>query len=112
MLPIPAMDALDITFGSIKHMPKMADIPPTFTEDRNEYVRAISSWFFKGGKRDGRSIVIDGKTFTAKEGVDATKALSAIKAVLASFEPKHEHKEAACAYMLSEWFEYQPSRGA
>ena len=29
----------------------------------------------------------------------------AIAAILASFEPKHEHKEAGAAYLLSQWFE-------
>lgn len=109
MLAIPELTSLEVAFGNVKHMPKMADIPSAFTEDRNEFVRAACSWFFEGGKRDGRSIIIDGKTFTAKEGVDATKALSAIKAVLSSFEPNHEHKEAACAYMLSEWFDAKPT---
>lgn len=109
MLAIPELTGADVAFGNVKHMPKMADIPAAFTEDRNVFVRAVRSWFFKGSKRDGRSIIIDGKTFTAKPGVDATKALSAIKAVLGSFEPKHEHKEVACAYMLSEWFDAEPA---
>lgn len=108
MLAIPELTGADVAFGNVKHMPKMADIPERFTHHNGTpFNNAVSMWFFKGGERDGRSIIIDGKTFTAKEGVDATKALSAIKAVLGSFEPKHEHKEAACAYMLSEWFDLE-----
>lgn len=58
--------------------------------------------------RQGRSQWPDHRwcdLLTAKPGVDAHKALRAIKAVLGSYEPKHEHKEAACAFMLSEWFD-------
>lgn len=45
------------------------------------------------------------KRLTARPGVDRDKALVAIKAALGSFEPKHEHKEAGCAFLLHEWFE-------
>lgn len=110
MLAIPELTGADVVFGNVKHMPKMADIPEIFhRRNGTQFNDAVSMWFFKGGKRDGRSITIGSKTFTAKEGVDATKALSAIKAVLGSFEPKHEHKMAACAYMLSEWFDLEPA---
>jgi hypothetical protein len=42
--------------------------------------------------------------FYPREGVDPEKAFRAIKATLGSFAPKHQHKEAAVAYMLSCWF--------
>lgn len=109
MLPVPEVTGVDVVFGGCGHMPKMSDIPEEFTRDRNDFVRAVSSWFFSGAKRDGSSLIIDGKRFTAKSGVDAGKALAAIRAVLGSFDPKHEHKEAACAYMLSEWFDLVPT---
>jgi len=40
-----------------------------------------------------------------KEGVDKDKAMRHIKAIMASWRPKHEDKEAACAFLFSEWFE-------
>ena len=40
-----------------------------------------------------------------KEGVDTKKALRHVKAVLGSWEPKHEHKEAGVAFLLNEWFD-------
>jgi hypothetical protein len=112
MMPIPDLDGPSVAFGDVRHMPKMADIPDDFTRDANPYVRAVCTWFFRGAKRDGDALVVDGVRFTPKSGVDAAKALRAIKAVLGSFEPKHEHKEAACAYMLSEWFDHQPAKAA
>lgn len=106
MLSIPELTAADVAFGGIKHMPKQEIIPADFKRhDGNDYVKAVSSWFFGGAKASPNGLVIDGMKFTAKPGVDANKALRAIKAVLGSFEPKHEHKEAACAFMLSEWFD-------
>lgn len=104
MLVIPELTGADVAFGGIKHMPRYSDVPDNFKNSYDPYCKAVSSWFFRGAKGAPNGIIIDGVTFTAKPGVDAGKALRAIRAVLCSFEPKHEHKEAACAYMLSEWF--------
>jgi hypothetical protein len=110
MMEIPELTAADVAFGGIKHMPKYDTLPADFKRHNgNDYCKAVSSWFFSGAKASPNGLTIEGQTFTAKPGVDATKALRAIKAVLGSFEPKHEHKEAACAFMLSEWFEKSPA---
>lgn len=105
MLTIPDLTAADVAFGGIKHMPRYSDVPENFKKSYDPFCKAISSWFFSGAKGIPNGLAIDGVEFTAKPGVDSGKALRAIKAVLGSFEPKHEHKEAACAYMLSEWFD-------
>ena len=113
MLPVPDLDGPSVAFGSIKHMPKADAIPADFKRHNgNAYVKAVSSWFFSGAKKAPNGLTIDGVTFTAKAGVDADKALRAIKAVLGSFEPAHEDKEAACAFMLSEWFEIEKAAAA
>lgn len=44
------------------------------------------------------------------DGVDATVASRQLNAIARSFEPKHEHKEAALAYLLSLWL--KPSADA
>lgn len=103
-LSVPKLDQLSVAFGDIKHMPKYADVPERFKRSSDPYVSAVSSWFFSGAKGAPNGLIIDGVTYTAKAGIDVKDALRAIKAVLGSFEPRHEHKEAACAYMLSEWF--------
>ena len=106
MLAIPELTAADVAFGGIKHMPKYETLPADFKRHNgNDYCKAVTSWFYNGAKGSPDGLIVDGMKFTAKPGVDAGKALRAIKAVLGSFEPKHEHKEAACAFMLSEWFE-------
>jgi hypothetical protein len=113
MLAIPDLDAVGVAFGDAAHMPKYDTVPDDFKSHRGTpFNEAVSSWFFSGARREGDALIVGDKTFTPKPGVDASKALRAIKAVLGSFAPKHEHKEAACAYMLSEWFDLKPSEPA
>lgn len=113
MLQVPTdINRTDIAFGRIKHMPKYEDVPAEFKafmrRGQNPFCDAVSHWFYSGAKGVPNGVEIDGKTFVAKPGVNAAQALGAIQAVLGSFEPKHEHKEAACAFMLSEWFDLKP----
>lgn len=42
--------------------------------------------------------------FSPREGIDAEQAYRVLGATLRSFAPKHEHKMAAVAYMMSCWF--------
>jgi len=108
MLAIPEIKGVDVAFGNIKHMPKMADLPEEFQRERGPFCKAVASWFYSGAKPIDNGLEIDGVKFVAKPGVDKSKALAAIKAALGSWEPKHEHKIAGCGFMLSEWFEIKP----
>ena len=56
-------------------------------------------WFYHG---------LASLDLTPRQGVDAQKALRHLSAIQKSFESKHEHKEAAVAYLLSQWFEDEP----
>ena len=78
-------------------MPSYEDIPKEFRIlSDNKWARFTAQWFFEG---------VDAKRLVPREGVDRTEALRHCSAILRSFEPKHEHKEAAVAYLLSLWFE-------
>jgi hypothetical protein len=99
MLEIPTMTMLDIAFGNIKHLPKEADIPQEFWHDSNKWHKFIVGWFFSGVKQEGV------ESLKPKPGVDKMQALAAVQAILCSYAPKHEHKEAGCAFLMSEWFE-------
>lgn len=113
MRKIPDVTGADIAFGNVKHMPQRSEIPEEFWRHRGTpFNEAVSAWFFSGAQGVGRTVTAGGKRFTAKEGVDAGKALAAIRSILCSFEPKHEHKEAACAFLLSEWFDYDARENA
>jgi hypothetical protein len=98
MMPIPEMTAVDLAFSNDEHLPKYDDVPDAFKRHNNPYAKFISDWFFGGRTKE------DIDRLVPKPGVDKDKALKAIIAVLKSYGPKHEHKEAGCAYMLSEWF--------
>lgn len=110
MMAIPEVTGLDVAFGNIKHLPKFESLPEVFRRDSHPACRAIGDWFSSGAKSFPNGIKIGKRTFTAKPGVDSSKALAAIRSVLGSFEPKHEHKIAGCAFMLNEWFDAEPRK--
>jgi hypothetical protein len=89
---------LEIAFGGDmkKLLPPLNEIPEEFKRGRTKWNDIVSTWFFRGLKN------IKCKP---KEGIDEKAALQHVRAIMASWEPKHEHKEAGCAYLLSEWFE-------
>lgn len=98
MIPVPDVNGLSVAFGNVAHLPPMKDIPEEFKGHRgNKWTELFSQWFYSGLPK--------GTEFVPKPGVDKSKALAAIRAVMVSFEPKHEHKEAGVAYLLSEWFD-------
>lgn len=108
MLKVPEVDRASVAFGDIGHMPKWHDLPEEFRRGcfSHPWCKVAEEWFFSGGKGDGAGNIVIGKTtLLPKEGVDKNKALAAVKAVLASWEPKHEHKIAGVGFMLSEWFD-------
>lgn len=89
------VDAATAAFpGSIRHlMPSRAEL--------NSYSsgwgrRLFNDWFYCGLK---------GIELAPKDGIDKARALRHIKAIMGSFEPKHEDKEAACALLFETWFE-------
>jgi hypothetical protein len=110
MMHVPEVTGLDVAFGNIKHMPKFDTLPEEFRRDRHPTCRAIYDWIFSGAKRFPGGITIGKRTFTAKEGVDCDKAIAAIRSVLASFDPSHEHKVSGCAFMLNEWFDMKEAK--
>ena len=79
-------------------LPPMAEIPEEFREHRSEWCAIAMRLFFNGGKLP-----------QVKAGVDAGKAKRHLVAVLGSFEPKHEHKEAGAGWLMSLWYELPKS---
>lgn len=84
----------EIVFSVQKTNLKLLEIAKEngFYNGRTKYNDMFSDLFFCGGK------------INVKSGVDETaktKILRYFKALAASFEPKHEEKEAVCALLLS-----------
>lgn len=87
----------DLAFGGAVNelLPAYADIPQEFKQGSNKWNTVVSDWFYYGLK---------GVVWEPNEGIDVKDALRHVKAVLGSYAPKHEHKMAGCAYLLSEFF--------
>lgn len=77
-----------------KLMPNYKDIPDEFKRSSNKWNAWQSKWFFTGLKAFP----------DAKDGVDSGAAVRHLKAIQGSWQPKHEHKQAAVAYLASLWF--------
>jgi len=98
MFPIYEVTDPELAFGGRdlnKLMPAMQDIPRDYP-DRHKWTRFFSQVFTNGAPK--------GTKMFPREGVDTGKALRHLRAIMVSYQPKHEHKEAACAYLLSQWF--------
>jgi hypothetical protein len=100
MLPIPDLSDVDVAFPAhaLDWMPAWDEIPDEFKNmnRETEWNEIVSQWFFSG--------LPEKVKFIPRDGVDPEKAFRAVQATLGSFAPKHQHKEAAAAYMLSCWF--------
>jgi hypothetical protein len=98
-MEIQEIDDVFLAFpANVSHlMPRYEDIPEEFKSSSNKWCGIASRWFFKGLPKT--------TVFKPKEGVDTNKALRHLGAIQGSFEPKHEHKEAAVAYLMSQWFD-------
>jgi hypothetical protein len=84
----------DVVFGGIDGlMPDYKTIPDEFKAGRGPWVKWQQDWFYSGLK----------DVPVAKEGVVQRDAMRHLKAIQGSFEPSHEHKEAAVAYLASLW---------
>ncbi len=93
------IDDIQMAFpaGIMHLMPKMEDIPEEFRAGgHTKWNRFFNDMFFSR---------IEDLEFDGKEGIDAETAWRHIRCISGSFEPKHEHKEAAVAYLMSLWFE-------
>lgn len=86
-----------ISGGNIEELlPPYDEIPIEFKLGRTKWNKLVTDWFFNG---------IEIHELISKEGIDPEKAFRHIQAIMSSFIPKHQHKEAGCAFLLNEFFE-------
>lgn len=71
----------------------LATIPP---DEAHKWLQFQRAWFSKGLNPDTVVELYD--------GIDGEAAFRHLQAIQGSFQPKHEHKEAAVAYLCSRWF--------
>lgn len=95
-ISVPEISDLDVAFGTVKGLPDYGEIPNQFkSHNGTPWNGLVSKLFFAG---------VSNLSLSPADGVDPGKAARHIKALLGSFEPKHEHKEAGVAYLMSRYF--------
>lgn len=101
-VPQEISDAQLIFPANVAHlMPPAEKIPDEFRDPNevryNKWGELFNSWFFGG---------IDANvTLDPHAGIDVNLAWRHLRAIAGSYEPKHEYKQAAVAYLLSLWFD-------
>lgn len=110
--PVQVTD-LDLAFPAtvLRLMPPIEDIPEV-DEGWNELARAL----FTGRYTDLSFLpsvyltdwIVDSQRAATVEGGDVylEMAWRHVRTILGSWEPKHQHKEATVAYLLSLWFRW------
>lgn len=78
-----------------KLLPPRQDIPKTF-DQKDKWEKVQRDWFYRG---------ITKPKWEPKPGINPRDAVRHLGAIQGSFEPSHEHKEEAVAWLLSRWFD-------
>ncbi len=96
--PMVIDDILFVFPGHIdKLLPQYDDIPEEFRRNRGtEWNVFVRDWFFAGWPED--------RLLYTRPDVDAEAAFRHLYTIMRSFEPKHEHKEAGVAWLMSRWY--------
>ena len=109
MIDIPELSDSDLMLGTTKGLPAYDEIPKEFRPavkinypGKKRAKRGAEFWidffndlFFHG---------IDNLELVPQENVDPEKAFQHIGALMRSWRPSHGHKEAGCAYLMSQYF--------
>ena len=97
-LPIEMYD-LDLVFpaGMDRLMPPQEKIPDAFKKHSGTRWNELQArWFFSG--------LPEGTKWVPNKGINKDADFRHLKAIQSSWDPKHEYKEAAVAYLMSLWF--------
>lgn len=82
-------------------MPRREDIP-TYYPDIRRFEKLQSEWFYSGIKKEDLG--------SAKIGINQNLALNHLNLIQRSFDPSHEHKSEAVAWLMSKWFDLPPEK--
>jgi methenyltetrahydromethanopterin cyclohydrolase len=100
-LAVPKLSPVDVAFPANPPLPAWDEIPEQFKRGSNDYARVARALFSNGATLSDCGLRV-------KDGLDAGDVMDVLCACLGSFRPKHEHKMAGVAYMLSEWCDGKP----
>lgn len=94
----PKVDGLSMAFPTFDTIPELLEEATNrgFLNSHSSYNDLFSKLFFSGGK------VVFKKNISEEF---KTQAWAYCRGLMGSFSPKHEHKEAVCAMLMSELLE-------
>lgn len=99
--PKPVTGVDQVFGGNIEELlPPRKDIPEEFSKlgSNNKWVKLANDLYYEGSK-------IKKYECTCRGDMDPNEAIKHIRAIMVSYRPKHEHKIAGCAWLLSLFFE-------
>lgn len=104
MPEIPEVSKLEQAWGTVAHLPALADIPAEFDSHRgnNPATAFVSTAFFNGWAAALAKYNLHPRYPMTQAQGDAVILL--LSAHMKSWEPQHEHKEAGCGMLLDRWF--------
>lgn len=102
MKPIEVDDATLAFPAHVGHL-MPPDDEPGYKDYRDNW-HSGDSWGFKLFE-DWFYVGLSKLALFPKPGVDKDNAIRHIRAIMRSFEPQHEDKTAACAFLFEHWFE-------
>lgn len=100
MLTVPKVDDVDVAFPArgVELAPAWEDIPEKFKRENTVGKRLFGVLFYG----EPRTKTVE---WHPKRGVDKNDACRVLAVIIGCFGLKHEHKEAAFAYLVDEWFD-------
>lgn len=100
--PHTDISVAEVVFPAEVHhlMPEWDDIPEEYKKGVMWANRLFGDWFFVG---------LSSLDLPWKEDIDPDDAMRHIRTVMGSYQPSHEHKEAAVAYLIDLWTEGEGS---
>jgi hypothetical protein len=99
--PIPVNDAMYAFPANVVGvmLPEWDDIPKDFQDwnGRNKWIKRADNWFCQGIENPPE----------AQEGFNKKEVYRHLSCCMRSFQPKHEHKIAGVAYLMSLWLTWR-----
>ena len=90
---IRSITDVEAAFSTSRLLPSPEQIPKDFYEE-NSYTRLVEAIFY--------GLELPNGELELAEGLEPSELNKCVRAHLQSFEPKHEHKIAGVAYMISQ----------
>lgn len=100
--PKEEISDIDLAFPAraLEFMPPWEEIPEQFKNDRDDSIASYIDF----AERWSYGLLKEDESLVAREGINAEEAGRQLTLIVDSYAPKHEHKIAAMAMLMSQWF--------